>query len=354
MSKNDPAHVAADKTLLEMERKIRNEYAQAIAEVERKILDYMKRFEVKDKTWRKWVQEGKKTRAEYKQWRIGQMAVGKQWENRKQALVDVYANADKVAYRIINDSLPGIFAENINFATYEVESGLAIDTGYILYDEMTIARIVRDDPRILPPPGRRAKRNIREGKAKAWNNQQIQSVMVQGIIQGKAIPDIAKHLAETVGDSDMKAAIRNARTMTTAAENAGRLAGYYRADNMGIELSKMWMATLDNRTRHSHRAIDGEVVEIEAAFSNGCEYPGDPTGHPAEIYNCRCTMKAQLHGFETDPEDMGLRNDSKLDGMSYDEWKNYKGKPDSDPIDKQVTQSQAWKQYYTNMYRGFF
>lgn len=286
MSKIDPAHKNADAELKAMERKIRKEYRKAAEEVEDKLNDYLRRFYIKDKKWREWVKNGKKTRAEYKQWRIGQIAVGKRWEAVRDSLTEVYINADKAAYNIINEKIPRIFADNINYATFQIEKGLFIDTSFVLYDEQTVARLLKDNPDMLPPPGQKTSQAIREGKAVRWNNQHIQSVMIQSIIQGKAITDIAYHLAQTVGDSDSKAAIRNARTMTTAAENAGRVAGYYRAQSMGIKLKKQWMATLDGRTRHSHRLLDGETAKIENRFSNGLRYPGDPNGAPAEIYNC--------------------------------------------------------------------
>ena len=69
---------------------------------------------------------------------------------------------------------------------------------------------------------------------------------------------------------------------------------YEAAAKMGIEMQKEWMATLDSRTRHSHRRLDGETVEYDSEFSNGCRYPGDPKGKPAEVYNCRCTMVARV------------------------------------------------------------
>lgn len=88
---------------------------------------------------------------------------------------------------------------------------------------------------------------------------------------------------------NMSASMRYARTMTTAAQNAGRMDSYKKAQDMGIDLERNWMATLDGRTRDSHRAIDGEHRPIGKAFSNGCRYPGDPEGEPGEVYNCRCT-----------------------------------------------------------------
>jgi hypothetical protein len=35
--------------------------------------------------------------------------------------------------------------------------------------------------------------------------------------------------------------------------------------------------------------MDGEQVPLDASFSNGCQFPGDPFGPGDETWNCRCT-----------------------------------------------------------------
>lgn len=77
--------------------------------------------------------------------------------------------------------------------------------------------------------------------------------------------------------------------------------------------------------------MDGETRDPKTGkYSNGCRYPADPQGRPEEVYNCRCTQIAKLKGFEHDFSDMSWRNDKKLEGMSYDEWKAvHKEKPKS-------------------------
>ena len=79
--------------------------------------------------------------------------------------------------------------------------------------------------------------------------------------------------------------------MGTDAENKARLDGMYRAEDMGNEMTKVWIATLDNRTRDSHAMLDGASVPLDDVFDNGLERPRDPNGDPAEICNCRCSLK---------------------------------------------------------------
>ena len=85
--------------------------------------------------------------------------------------------------------------------------------------------------------------------------------------------------------------------MITSAENKGRQDSYARAESDGIILKKEWIATNDSRTRHSHAALDGAVVDQDKKFDNGLMYPGDPSGRPEETWNCRCTVAAVVKGF---------------------------------------------------------
>jgi uncharacterized protein with gpF-like domain len=55
-----------------------------------------------------------------------------------------------------------------------------------------------------------------------------------------------------------------------------------------------WLTSIDGRERESHAAINGEIVEIGEVFSNGLLYPGDPSGPPEEICNCRCVSLPEL------------------------------------------------------------
>lgn len=120
-------------------------------------------------------------------------------------------------------------------------------------------------------------------------------------------------------------AIRAARTAVTGAQNAGRQDSYLQAENMGIELEKEWVSTLDGRTRPEHADADGQVVEIDESFIVGgekLEYPGDPNGSPWNIYQCRCTMIARVKNV---PVALKRRAGNKIiPNMTFREWERWK------------------------------
>lgn len=344
--KIDYAYEQTDKMISDLEKKLKKEYSQAAKEVEEKMNDYLRKFEVKDKKWSQWVKEGKKTKQEYAQWRKGQMISGKRWGELKDKLAKDYNNTNKIARKIINGDIQDVYALNINFATYHVEHTLGVDTSFTLYNHEAVERLVSQNPDMLPPPGKKVSARIRDGKDVLWNKQTIQSVMTQGILQGESIPNLAHRLAYAVGDKNYKSAIRNARTMATWAQNSGRHDAFDRARDMGCLITDYWVAIHDNRTRTSHRHMDREPRGEDGYFSNGLRDPGDPTGDPAEVYNCRCGVQGIPTGFE---ENYNISKKPEIMGMSYDEWLN--AKPVPKRITSQAETGKRIKQKYISEYR---
>lgn len=54
-------------------------------------------------------------------------------------------------------------------------------------------------------------------------------------------------------------------------------------------LQKTWITARDDRVRDSHADLEGEVVGIDEAFSNGLKYPRDAVGEAEDVIGCRCT-----------------------------------------------------------------
>ena len=292
----DVVHEEVDKKIKALENKLKRDYERAGRECRRKLNAHLKRFEAKDKQKLKQLKRGEISKDEYDKWRYGQMMTGQRWQDMCDRLAEDLADTSRIARETIANEMPGVYAENINYSTFQVEKMTGLDTSFTLYDENTVRRIWKDNPQLMPDPA--DPDNELTAKEKRWYKKHINSAVMQGILQGESIPKIAKRMDVATGIG-YRAAVRTARTSMTCAQNAGRLESYKRANDIGIPCRQMWLATLDGRTRHSHRALDGEVVDVGQEFSNECKYPGDPDcENPAEIYNCRCTTIAQIAGFE--------------------------------------------------------
>lgn len=356
--KRDEGHEETEKVLADIEKEISKEYAQAEKEISEKLDDYLRRFEKKDEIKYTAWQEGKITKEEYEQWRVGQIAVGKQWEAMKNTLADDYANAAQIAKSITDGHMPEVYSINHAYGTYQVEKVAGVDTKYIhntMYDRQSVEHLFKGKGKLYHDYGIKTGIAIAEGKQKAWDRKQIQSVMTQSLLQGESIGKIATRLSKTVGDSDRKACIRNARTMATGVQNAGRTDSYKRAQGMGIKLEQEWLATLDSRTRHEHRMLDGQRVKVGEKFKvDGYElaFPADPEGEAFLVYNCRCTLVPALEGFAPEASDLSLRNTNHMEEETYEEWKESHNIT-SDSITKQDDIAEIMRNKYNNEYRSY-
>lgn len=318
----DEGYQETERLLEDMIAEIESIYGQAYNELADMAADYLSQFQREDEKRRDQVQNGEMQKDDYITWRRNRLMTGRQNYAMMQTMADNITNRNGIAASVINDYLPEAYAINGNYTTYEIEHHFGINTIFTMYDEQTVERLIREQPDLLPQA------RIDIPKDQQWNRQLLNSAMIQGILQGDDINTLANRLA-AVTDMNRTSAIRNAATMTTAAQNGGRMDSYRRAQRMGVRgLKHRWLATLDGHTRQSHIDVDGEVREVDEKFSNGLLYPGEPGGPPAEVYNCRCCTIAAFEDSEF--REASGRNqhiyeeNSRVRNMSYDEWKHAK------------------------------
>ena len=208
-----------------------------------------------------------------------------------------------------------------------------LTVSFELYNEETVRILKEEDPDLLPDY------SVNSNKDLAYNKKQVTSAITSGIIKGESIPKIASNLQSTIKSLNQSSAVSAARTAAIAAQNTGSLSSMKRLAEMGIEVQKEWVATLDVRTRPSHRALDGQRRNLDEAFSNGLQYPG-ASGNPAERWNCRCKIKAYMPKYDSEDEPR----------LTYSEWKsnkkladntNSKGNDKSYSTEKQLSNSKV-------------
>lgn len=322
----DPAHIETDEILAAMEAEIDAIYRQAAKEMHKKARRYLAWFTEADKNTRALYEAGKITQQEYIQWRISHLLTGSHFALMAKNLSDDMLHANEIAAGVINGHMPEVYAINHNYGTYMVEHGARINISYELYDAPTVERLIRENPDLIP-----MKAIVKIPEAERWNRQQVSRIMTQSILQGEDIPTIATRISTELPTKNRNAAIRDARTMTTSAQNGGREDAYRSAEDKGINITERWVATLDGRTRHAHRVLDGQKKKVGGTFlyeDKPIRFPGDPQAEPWLVYNCRCTTIAEVSNMDDLPENFsgtfGYSKDETLGDMTYEEWKNAK------------------------------
>lgn len=331
MKKPDYAHRMTDAQLARLEKRIAKLYKEAADELTDTVKTYFAQLEKRDAAMKEQLEAGKITEQQYKQWRLAQIGRGKRFTALRDKVAERYTNANETAVAYVNDATPGIYSLNRNYAAYKIEQ-VSSQADFTLWDEQTVKRLIVEQPDLMPYyPQKRA---LQRGIDLKYGKQQITASVTSSILQGKGIGKIADDMQHRMQDMSRASAIRTARTAVTAAQNAGRLDSYHAAQDMGIELKKQWLATLDNRTRHAHAVLDGQTVDVDKPFKvDGYEimYPGDNSAPGYLIYNCRCTQVAVLDDVDTSGGMRRARDPTTgesvlVEDMTYSQWAGWKKK----------------------------
>ena len=126
------------------------------------------------------------------------------------------------------------------------------------------------------------------------------------IAQGLMYDQVATRI-DTRMNTGRYNASRIARTEGQRVVNEATYQAQLEAKARGADVVKQWCSVLDNRTRPTHRRLNGQIREINEYFEvNGRKalYPSG-FGIPSEDINCRCTL-LQRARWSLDKEGDGI------------------------------------------------
>ena len=333
----------ADRKISAVDKELKRTYRTAQRELKKKLADFNKKFEEKSRKKKKQLSNGEITKQEYQDWLTGQVFIRNQWESNIRQVNKVMLEHSRQAERIVRESKFDVFAENYNYNAYQTEKAFNVSFG--LYNAESVARLILDNPQILP------EWKIDQKKDYEWNYQKVNNIIKQGIIQGEGVQEITDRLCRDLSTQNENKMRMFARTAITGAQNAGREDAYKRAEELGVDMMQEWRATLDMRTRHEHRQLDGQTRAVAEPFAVDGEkiaFPGDLSAPGYLVYNCRCTLLGRVKGLE--PRARKYRDDSMIEGMSYEEWKASKVE-NPKPIDLQEKKGEAIAEKNQREYR---
>ena len=316
-------------------KQIDSVYRQAAREIRKKLKDFNDAHKAKNAKMKQMVQDGTLSKEDYKKWLRGQVFQGDLWKRKLDDVVKVYRDADIKAHEIISGTSRNVFMEAANHTAYSIEKDMQGAVAFNLYDKKTVEKLLKDNPKMLP------EWKIDEPKDYVWNEKRVQNAVAQGIIQGESIDEIGERLTGELATSNGKKMVLFARTAMTGAQNAGRVERLHDAQDMGIEVKKKWLATLDDRTRDAHAYLDGEEAEVDEPFHSilgNIMYPGDPNADPANVYNCRCTLiyvYPKYQHLQQNHQRYDQESKELIQYKTYRQWERWK-KGEPEPIKKEI------------------
>lgn len=156
----------------------------------------------------------------------------------------------------------------------------------------------------------------------------VKQTVTQGLITGSSYKDMATRLTKTF-EGDVVKANRVVRTEAHRNKEAGSLAAGKHAKKLGVNFEVIWIATLDDRTRDQHGAMDGQIATNktdgtwEFVFPDGLKTPAPGmSGYAHQDINCRCSTAKYPFGFL--PKARRVEGEIREYQM-YDEWAKEKG-----------------------------
>jgi len=157
----------------------------------------------------------------------------------------------------LQKSNENIYLEGYLLSSYLYEMSTSTDMGFSIPSVKTIKDVLLNPIAELTLP-------------KIFENhrneivRKIKIELAQGIQAGEGYATIAKRIEKTVGFSQYKARTvartEGARARSISAEKSEEQASEY------VDITGVWLSSLDLRVRHSHRVLDGKETDKEGYF----------------------------------------------------------------------------------------
>lgn len=226
-------------------------------------------------------------------------------------IIDEIKNLSSKSKRSIGKGLKTLYQEGYYQTGFILETELQTKLAYTMLNTKAIEKAVTNSISGL-------KWTERMGLNRDNTIAKIKQELSRGLIQGEGYQKMARRMRNRL-EVDMNKTLRIARTEGHRVIEESSYDSLVHAENMGIKAKKRWIATLDERTRSSHQYLDGETIEVDERFSNGLLYPGEASGPPEEIINCRCTTITVFEGLE--PTERRIRGEGIVPYTNYQDWK---------------------------------
>ncbi len=239
-----------------------------------------------------------------------EMAKYKRMEKLQAELKVIVGNLNRRLERGVGSGLENIYTNSYNILGYALENNS--DFSFAMPPQRAIAEAINN-----PFMGQTITDALRDNRD--YMTRQINQTITRGLIRGDSYRDMARGLKGTLESNLNRNALRIVRTEAHKVQSIAQVDSFEYAESVGVKGKKVWVATLDSRTRHDHSIMDGVEADADGMFtlpdgSRG-EAPG-LTGDPSQDINCRCTV---IYVIDEMPE-LRREKDGIKKYRTYQEW----------------------------------
>lgn len=259
------AQLDAEKKTL---RELKQVYSQALKDCEAKIRELSARTDMEN---------------------LQSIIYQKQYQEALKAQLEgVLAALQSNSYATISEYLTQCYQNGYIGAMYDIHGqGIPV---IMPIDQKAVTRAIQTDSKINKGLYNRLGEDV--GKLKT----SIRAELSRGIANGSSWNEVAGKLSKSFKNTPFSTAFIRAMLITRTeghrVQVQSAMDAQQAAKDAGADVVKQWDAALDDRTRETHRMLDGQIRELDASFEvNGkkADAPG-MFGDPAEDCNCRCAL----------------------------------------------------------------
>ncbi len=206
----------------------------------------------------------------------------------QQQMEGILAALQSDSYSTVSDYLSRCYQDGYIGVMYDLHGQ---DIPLIMpIDQKAVVRAIQTDSKISKGLYNRLGEDV--GKLKT----SIRAEVSRGIAAGFTWNEVATKLAKSFKTTEFSKAYNNAmrivRTEGHRIQVQSAMDAQQVAKNHGADIVKQWDSTLDDRTRETHRMLDGQIRELDEPFEVGgmqADAPG-MFGIAAQDCNCRCAL----------------------------------------------------------------
>ena len=206
----------------------------------------------------------------------------------RQQLEGILAALQSDSYSTVSDYLSRCYQDGYIGVMYDLHGQ---DIPLIMpIDQKAVVRAIQTDSKISKGLYNRLGEDV--GKLKT----SIRAEVSRGIAAGFTWNEVATKLAKSFKTTEFSKAYNNAmrivRTEGHRIQVQSAMDAQQVAKDHGADIVKQWDSTLDDRTRETHRMLDGQIRELDKPFEVGgmqADAPG-MFGIAAQDCNCRCAL----------------------------------------------------------------
>lgn len=228
-------------------------------------------------------------------------------------------------FATVSDFLARSYQDGYIGAMYDI-SGQGIPL-VIPLDQEQVVKAIQTDTKLSKTLYNRLGEDVNKLKTS------IRAEVSRGIANGATWNEVASQIAMNFKNTPFNVAYNNAvriarteghRIQIQAADDA-----QHKAKESGADIVKQWDASLDGRTRKTHRKLDGQIRELDEPFEVDGKKAMRPAdfGDPAEDINCRCALLQRAKWALDEAELEVLKSRAEYYGLDKtDSFEDYKKK----------------------------